>query len=212
MVSLSSKNPWYVNNPVRLEEIKQEISQKYPKLHLTIEKSTVFIRGLFQIFSEDKKIIDDFLIEIEFPYDFPQTIPHVREIGGRIPKEPNRHINPTGDCCLFVLEEYREYYPIGSPFSTFIEKAIVPFFVNQSYFEATGKWFGERRHGFDGVLDYYNEKYGNKSELVIKQLLIYISRKKIRGHWPCYCGSGKKLSKCHIKELLYYWSNYKNEA
>lgn len=212
MVQLNTDKPWYLDNQKILEEISNEIINNFPKLSLSIEGKTVFIRGTLQILNQDKKIIDDFLVEIELPDDFPDSMPLVREMGGRIPRVTDRHINPSGEACLFVLEECQKYYPKGSSFSTFVEKCVVPYFANQSIFESTGKWLGERPHGLAGVLEYYKEEYGEKAPQVIRQLIIYMAKKRVKGHWLCHCGSAKRLRNCHMKQLLFYWSRYQKEA
>lgn len=34
-----------------------------------------------------------------------------------------------------------------------------------------------------------------------ERLLEYLTKKEIKSHWLCYCGSGKKLRGCHIDKL-----------
>jgi hypothetical protein len=35
----------------------------------------------------------------------------------------------------------------------------------------------------------------------IRTLFEYLSKEQIKGHWLCYCGSGKKLRQCHLDDL-----------
>jgi hypothetical protein len=35
----------------------------------------------------------------------------------------------------------------------------------------------------------------------IRMLFEYLSKDQMKGHWSCYCGSGKKLRQCHIDDL-----------
>lgn len=36
----------------------------------------------------------------------------------------------------------------------------------------------------------------------IERLFGYLKKSQIKGHWPCYCGSGEKLRRCHLTELM----------
>lgn len=200
---------WYIENPELLQKVRDDI-KKYPTLRVVTEKQIVFIRGGLQILNKEKtKVVDSFSIEIELPSDFPTSIPILKETAKRIPKNADRHFNIDENACLFVPEEREKYFPNGSPISDFIENCVKPFFVNQSYFEEAGEWpLGQRPHGLDGVLDYYREQYGEKSKEIIRNFLLYLGKRQVKGHWPCYCGSGKKMRKCHMSYLIYYRSKY----
>jgi len=198
-------NLWYSQNLELFQKIHDDI-KKYPSLRVITENEAVFIRGSLHILDVDgKRIIDSFSIEIEFPKDFPKSIPIVREKGGRIPKDIDRH-NPNGVACLLVPENVKKYYnPEKSSIVDFIEKCVKPFFIGQSFYEEEKEWlFGERSHGFKGVFEYYKEEFGENSDKVIKKLIEYLKKKEIKGHWPCYCGSGKKLRNCHMQYLIPY--------
>ncbi len=199
---------WYIENPKLLQGIQNKI-KKYPSLRVVVESQIVFIRGSLQILNKEKtRVIDSFSIEIEFPNDFPISIPILRETAKRIPKIADRHFNLDESACLFVPEEREKYFPVGSPISMFIENCVQPFFVNQSYFEETGEWpLGQRSHGLNGVIEYYRELFGENSK-EMGNFIIYLGKREIKGHWPCYCGSGKKMRKCHMPYLIYYRSKY----
>ncbi len=199
---------WHIENPKLLQKAQDDI-KKYPTLRVVIENQTVFVRGSLQILNKEKtRVIDSFSIEIELPNDFPASIPVLRETAKRIPKIADRHFNLDESACLFVPEEREKYFPKGSSISDFIENCVRPFLVNQSYFEETGEWpLGQRPHGLDGVLEYYREQFGKGSKEV-SDFVIYLGKREIKGHWPCYCGSGKKMRKCHMSYLIYYRSKY----
>lgn len=36
----------------------------------------------------------------------------------------------------------------------------------------------------------------------ITTFIEYLSKSELKGHWTCYCGSGKKLRQCHLEKLL----------
>lgn len=199
---------WYIDNPELLQKVQNDI-KKYPTLRVVTENQIVFIRGGLQILDKNKaRVIDSFSIEIELPQDFPKSIPIVREKAERIPKIADRH-NPNGVACLLVPEDVETYFPEKSSIADFIEKCVKPFFIGQSFYEEKKEWLlGERKHGLAGVFEHYKDRFGENSDKVIANLLIYLGKKEVKGHWPCYCNSGKKLRNCHMPYLLYYRSIY----
>lgn len=194
--------------------MKQLIDAAYPTLHLTIENETVYIRGsLFLTETATKQEIDRYSIEIEIPVDYPKSIPKVREIGDKIPKIIDRHINIDGTACLFIPEERWKYYPKGASIVDFIAGPISQFFMSQSYFEITGNWlFGQRKHGIGGLLEFYSEILGTTNILVIRKFVEYLIKPKVKGHWHCYCGSQKLLRHCHLKKVFEYRSKISVET
>jgi hypothetical protein len=196
---------WYEANPALYEEVRQIILVHFPALIVQIENQVVYIRGTLPVLDlTTGEEIDRYLIEIEFPADYPKAIPIVTEKGGRIPKIIDRHIFPSdGTCCLFVRDEQWRYHPEGTTILEFINGPVYQYFLSQSYFELTGKWlFGERRHGILGILEYYSEELETKDLKFILGFLDYLSKKVVKGHWDCFCGSGKRLRHCHISKLL----------
>lgn len=90
----------------------------------------------------------------------------------------------------------------------FIRGPIYDFFVSQTYFDLTRKGFGkgvwlygERGHGIVGRLEFYQEQLAVKDGKYIGKALEYILKKDLKGHWDCYCGSGKRLRDCHYINL-----------
>jgi len=56
---------------------------------------------------------------------------------------------------------------------------------------------------FDGrVYEAYGEMVGSTEPAGTRKFLEYLSKDRIKGHWDCPCGSGKKLRKCHMVHLL----------
>jgi hypothetical protein len=196
-----TRNPWYKKNPILFRTLQLEISNTYPNLHFSVRNDTVFLSGSFPLKDGDK-IVDRFLIEVEFPPKYPRGVPLVYEIGGRIPRTIDRHIFPTGDACLFFPLQLSDVYPAGASLLDFLKGPVQSYFVSQSYFELTGEWLlGEWPHGEDAIYDYYGSILKTKERTVISKYLQVISRKEIKGHWPCPCGSGKLLRRCHLDEV-----------
>jgi hypothetical protein len=195
--------------------MKNQLRKEYPFLHALIENKQFYIRGSLFIFDIYKnKKIDRYSIEIKIPQNYPESIPIVKEIGARLPKTIDRHFFPFDkSACLFLRDERYKYFPPGSSIIDFIKGPVENFFLSQTYFDSTGKWlFGERSHGSDGIIEFYSEELGTDKYQAIKIFLEYLSSKKcIKGHRDCYCGSGKKLRDCHLTKLIDFRSKISPE-
>ncbi|SNR68978.1 SEC-C metal-binding domain-containing protein [Desulfurobacterium atlanticum] len=151
--------------------------------------------------------IDCFEVEIEFNRNFPRSVPVVKEIGGDIPRDMDRHIDKEGRCCLTIPSIITEELMRVPSILNFMEKFVEPFFANRLYYEKTGMWLsGEYSHGKRGILDFLTERLFIKRKIAAKLLEFGCKfRKKsylINWNKPCPCGSGKVLKKCHKKEIL----------
>lgn len=194
--------PWFKRQPKLLEAIRKDLEARYPDLRLLEESDTVFVRGSFPI-AHEGHVLDRFQIEVEFPLDYPDRLPWVRETLGRIPHILDRHVLPTsGTACLFVDESWLLSVGGDPSFLEFLDGPVRNFFLGQALVEAGKDWpFGERTHGLEGLLQAYGEWFGTEDEAVILRYLEYLSKKKFKGHWECPCGSGEKLRKCHLEEV-----------
>lgn len=195
---------WRITNTDFFQKFKEAINNKYKTLHILIEDDTVYIRGTLFLDSADGRELDHYSIEIQIPHNFPKGLPIVREIGGRLPKITDRHFNPVDEtACLFLPDERYKYYPEGSTIVDFIEGPVRSFLYWQSDYDLNkGKSsFGERGHADKGIIEFYAEEIGISDKAVIIKLLDYLTKKKVKGHWNCYCGSGKQLRYCHFDKL-----------
>lgn len=147
--------------------------------------------------------ITSFQIKVITNRRFPTCEPKVFETGGRIPRTAERHINPDGDCCVTVWEEWLTNSDDTS-FAAFLVGPLREYFLGQYWFEKTGKWpFGERSHGEKGLIEAFADALGvpNQKGEVIYHLRL-LSQDWPTGHWACPCGSGRLLRHCHSANLL----------
>jgi len=196
---------WFELNPSLFHELKCSVEKKYPTLVVLIEDDNVYIRGNLFLYSLDGREMDHYLIEINILENYPNSIPIVREMGARIPRIADRHINPEkGNACLFLPDERYKYYPPSSTIVDFIEGPVKSFFLWQTDFDLNGSKssFGARGHNTLGRYEFYCEELKTKDIYIIKRSLDYITAKKLKKHWKCYCGSGKELRYCHINKLV----------
>ena len=197
-VRKGQKSPWFERDPALLEDVQRALREsEYKWLHLHLDQGTARIRGTIPV-PEDR-----YSIEILFLNDYPLTLPQVRETGGRIPHTSDRHINPKdGTACLCIPDEWFIQRPDES-FLTFLRGPLYNYFLSQKTFETLGEWpLGERRHGNDGLLDFYQESLGTEDPHVIKKYLEYVCLHTLKGHWDCPCGSGKRIRNCHHDKIV----------
>jgi hypothetical protein len=197
--------PWHIRDPDgRAREIA-EVEAKYPQLHASIQGERTHIAGAFPI-REGATEIDHFLIEIDLPLAYPDALPGVREVGGRIPHMLARHAIPSsGNACVLLPDQRWELWPKGSTLLEYIEGPMHNYFVGQALVERGEPWpFGEWAHGTPGRIDYYKGLIGSDDLAVIWRYLRCLYAKEAKGHWDCPCMSGRRLRHCHfdlVKDL-----------
>ncbi len=189
---------WWEDNHHLFEKEKELLSKYYPSLKFFIENNTVAIKGLLDI-----ENIDSYEIEIIIPDNYPASLPIVKEVGGDIPREVDRHMYDNGVCCLAINNEIIEKYKNQYFLKNFIDDFVKPFFANQLYFEQTGEWLnGEYSHGAEGKLEYISDKTGiGDKELLLK--FIKLALQKIPNlNKKCPCQKNKPLKRCHLNTVL----------
>jgi len=174
--------------------MERAVQETYPDLRLTPGDRPVF-RGSFPVMN-DGEVLDRFSIEITFP-DGIAKLPRIREIGGRIPQTPDRHIYANGAICTEVpeLTLLRGKYSLVS----YLSGPVRNYFLGQLLVEQGEPWpFGEWAHGKVGLLQAYAEVLGAFGESAIRRFLDCLGHKKVKEHWACPCGNGKQLRACHL--------------
>lgn len=194
--------PWFQRSPTALEEVRDALRSKFPSLWLSIDGSTVKLRGALPLVDPlTGSEFDRYEIVVELPRDYPRSVPTVRETGGRIPWVPERH-NTDGAACLFVPEDRGRSWPEGADISAFLRGPVTQFFFGQSYYEQHGRWpFGERSHGTVGRYEFYAEACGSEDPEIVVGFMRMVAAKDPKGHWLCYCGSGLRMRACHFQTL-----------
>lgn len=191
-----------------MAEARAAIAFDQPKLRAVPRDESVRISGKYVLTesgaaSNPNGPLAEFDLEIDVPNRYPRAEPKVFEVGGRISRHPERHINADGDCCITVWEHWLANTEDRS-FAAFLKGPVHQFFLGQYWYEKTGKWpFGEHAHGEKGLEEAYADVLGipNNANKLIYYLRL-LSQSWPKGHWLCPCGSGKKLRYCHQSELL----------
>jgi hypothetical protein len=191
-----------------LEEVRAAIAFDQPKLRASVEGAHIRVEGSYLVFEKDVVAapagpITAFDIRMELPAAYPRLEPKVFEVGGRIPRKADRHINPDGDCCVTVWEHWLATAQDRSV-AGYFGGPLHEYFLGQFWFEKTGRWpFGERAHGTPGLEEAYADALGipNKRKRLLYHLRL-LSQEWPKGHWPCPCGSGDRLRHCHADQMM----------
>lgn len=193
---------WHKTDPGLLDKIRDEVQTVYSNLHFYPQNDRVVVRGSFPIIDAGMEL-DRYSIEIVLLADYPTTIPLVWEIGGKIPRHADHHVNnESGEACLFIPDEQWKVYPTGTTFLEFLNVPVRNFFLGQSIFRRTGEWpFGQRGHGAAGIIEYYAELLGTDDVTIMLGYLECLSRLTLKGHCPCPCKSGKRIRDCHRYQI-----------
>jgi len=83
---------------------------------------------------------------------------------------------------------------------------VEPFFLWQIEYEVSGGQNKDKAyaHGQDGALQFYKEILNIDDKKAVYKFVEYLTKKKIKGHWNCYCGSGQKMRDCHFDLMKKY--------
>lgn len=197
---------WHIENNNLFKEFKKGIDNNYPTLNVSIEGKIVFVRGTLRLKDSSGKEIDSYLIEIRIPHNYPKKPPQVKEIGSKLPKTSDRHVNKDGTACLYFRDEEYKYWNKNSTIVDFIKNVIEKFFLWQTEYNLTnGRNKNESwGHGIAGAIEFYSDILKTKEIKIIYKFVKYLSKKKIKKDWPCFCGSGRGIRDCHYYLIREY--------
>lgn len=191
---------WYLESPNRPDELRAALVARYPDLHFVLEGEKGWIRGSFPVVHEGQEI-DRFQIEVSIPEKFPREIPIAYEKTHRVPIDPNWHVFNGGGLCTVVPEEWL-LNPKSKSVIAYLDGPLRNYFINHALAEAKqSRAMGERAHGPAGLLEAYGEMVGTTEAKPILRYLEYCAAKKVKRHWPCPCGSSKRVVDCHFEKV-----------
>lgn len=189
----------------KIQEEYDELKKSYPQLYLTnIDNGNWMLLGYLS-FNADYKLTldleDGFHLDVFIPTTYPNDVPRVQEVGGRIPNDFHR--NSDGELCLGLPIQVKRKFLSQPTLLNFINNCIIPFLFSFSYFEKYGKMpFGEVGHGVQGLISGYKKEFDTNNIWTIYRLMKYLCDYSYPGFDPCTCGSGKRLFECHGKKII----------
>ena len=189
---------WFRRDPAALGRLGSILRSRYPTLHAFADDKTCVVLGTYAVVDGGREI-DRYSLEIELPGDYPHSLPMVWETAGRIPRELNRHVVPrTGALCLGVPVAL--WIDLKGDFSIerVLEGPVRTFLIGNGLVEEGEPWpHGDRSHGAKGMLEFYADFLGTNEPMKVTRFLLDLVQGRVRGHWPCPCGSGQIIRKCH---------------
>ena len=147
-------------------------------------------------------LADSFEIEILVHTLFPNRLPEVKEVGGRIPKDGKHHVNPNTTLCLGSPLRLLDIVHETPNLVGFAEKCLVPFLyaVSKKLRDGGQFVFSELAHGEQGIIADYIEMFGLVARCQVIQALELIGKKRrIANKKPCPCACGRRLGRCGFR-------------
>lgn len=179
-------------------EMVAALETGHPSLRLVVDDGRRIIKGAFNV-EHEGKFLAGFQIEVLLDVKDVLGLPTVKEIGGRIPRVPERHVNTAdGSACLYLPEDLA--VRCSEPFDIigFLNGPVRTYFLGQAGVELGVPFpLGEWAHGADGVKEMLTDLLGFTDVDVCVAFLDLLSGKVIKGHWQCPCGSRRPLRNCH---------------
>lgn len=148
---------------------------------------------------------DEYIISIILSNKNFSWFPKVFETGKKIPRKPDRHVNPDGSLCVAVRPEEFLICKEGICFKEFIDKILIPHLASETYRRIQGKYpNGEYSHGNTGIIEFYQTIFNTKDIRLIKLILIRILHDVLpKQTEKCFCGSNLLFAECHQKSIEY---------
>ncbi len=191
---------WYQKEPTKFSNLQRDLIKKFPTLRIQISNEKVIIVGMFPVKS-NKATINEYLLEIILPDNYPEDLPAINELQGKIPRTPEWHTNGDGTLCPVLPSEYWSRKS-ECRLIEYLENEVTGLLLAADYFRLKGHWpFSEHRHGYDGYRDYYGKRLGIENPTIVQEFINDIHTNRLKGHFDCPCKSGKKLRNCHATVL-----------
>lgn len=190
--------------PSFLQSLQDEIESRYAGLTIVTDGKVTSAVGTLPIYGDSGEILDVYQIELSVARDNRKHLPVLKEVGGRIPRNLDRHVTSDGAACLFARDSSWKYWNEETRLQEFIDGPVTSFLLGQTFYESFGYFpFGERSHYGQGLLEYYFEELSTENIEVVHKFLIQLLSKRIHPYEPCYCLSMKPLKFCHWGKLCF---------
>lgn len=182
----------------------EEVKPKYPTLTLESIDHPRFplkVRGDIAIIDHEGTHWQTFTVAIFFSRRYPYGFAVLQELSSYIPRESDRHISKTGECCVCSPLESLEMEEAPITVLDYLERYAIPYLANQVHYDQFGYYVnGEYSHDAEGLWEAFEDLFETKDRGIIMSKLRYIKSKPGRND-TCPCGSGKKLKHCHPRKF-----------
>lgn len=187
----------------------EELLINQPGLAINKESNTEFVlEGTITVNGRIKQfnLQKTYHVRLIIPKEL-SSLPKAYEIGEAIDKS-YEHKYPNGGLCLDTDTAIKLYFANGFDLLEWFNKYVQGYFISYEFYKRFGVYpFGDRRHGFEGILDTYKEIFDVDSDNSVVRIMAHIAVKEYRGHHDCPCGSGKRIRNCHGKQMRIFYND-----
>lgn len=189
---------WWDTRPDLVQEIEADLRDGYATLRLDLSQDKAEVKGTYPVKDEDGSVLDRWAVSILLPPTYPKALPIVREVGRRLIRDPDNHVqDEEGTVCVLLPETRYRWFPIGAPFRTYLDGPLQAFFASQSFRARGGTWaHGEWEHGALATVSFYKDLLGSSDDVVGWRALIAM-RNGLQDNQPCPCGLRRPVQDCH---------------
>lgn len=148
---------------------------------------------------------DTYRLRLDIPLSFPEDVPGVFEINGRIPRNADAHVNPDGSLCLGSPIRLALIAKRRPSVLAFFDQCIVPALYNATHRERYGGRLplGELTHGSVGELDDYCDIFAvNTYQQALEALRLAGIKRRKANKQLCPCGCGHRLGVCRTNDRI----------
>lgn len=147
------------------------------------------------------RIADTFEIELSVPAGFPNELPSVRDLTGRVPKSFHTHPN-DGTLCLGSPTRQRLALVRSPSLLGFVTKCVIPYLYGFAHKEKYGSLpFGELDHGNIGLRADFAALFGVSPGNADEMVRLASLKRRRANKFRCPCGGGKRLGRCHNRRV-----------
>ena len=145
-------------------------------------------------------------VEVIIPLDSDE-LPYVLDVGNQIDGSyPHRYVD--GKLCLETDTNIRIRFIDEFSLETWMSEYVETYFFSYEFYQRYGEFpFGERSHGFEGIIQTYSDIFKETDMRKTIRLMGSISTQQYRGHSLCPCGSDRKLRSCHGPLIMKFYTN-----
>ena len=180
---------------------------------ISIDEVKILLAGhiLIDRTAKGYRLCKEYHIKIVIPLNSDE-LPYVFDDGNHIDSNyPHRYVN--GKLCLETDTAIRLRFIDGFSLDAWMSEYVETYFFSYEFYQRFGEYpFGERGHGFAGILQTYSDLFHETDSVKIIRLMRSISTQHYRGHSSCPCGSGKKLRACHGPFVMKFYTDDRFKA
>ena len=125
--------PWFRANPEFFERVKGGTLAALPLLTFDVRSGRVWVAGPFLVLDRAGVEVTRYEIAVRLPNDYPEAMPHMYEVGGRIRRIAEEHTFRDGRACLFVPGERWQHWPKGSTLVDYLEGPVRSHLVGHAH-------------------------------------------------------------------------------